>query len=371
MSLPQHKLAKSLAPDDLPSQPDIVATRTTPDGTCLFNAVSLALVGDETQMSLLCLLVAAELILNSEFYTRHPRITLFSSADHDEEKLFSLCPTRDSDGVYLSTNKSKEDAIWLEALVATTSKKWSGLFHIAALSSVIARPIFSAYPNCHTWIRDFLHSEICPRENMVSLEPLFVLWSRDGNLDNRGGAWYAPNHFVPLYSTGKTDLNREKGNKSQPEKLQEKIKDDNRGTKAVKVTNQRKRSRTLDSFFGFQSSKRNRGKEPNAVNSADEESKRSKSSDHPHKPPNTSSVQSELSRKQEPTKMCPLSNVERPDDSKNAKKNQIKSGDFSLNGKMNSAVAYNTYFCDTFSRFSISRKLQLQLSGFSNLMLVH
>jgi len=206
---------------------------------------------------------------------------------------------------------------------------------------------------------------------MVSLEPLFVLWSRDGNLDNRGGAWYAPNHFVPLYSTGKTDLNREKGNKSQPEKLQEKIKDDNRGTKAVKVTNQRKRSRTLDSFFGFQSSKRNRGKEPNAVNSADEESKRSKSSDHPHKPPNTSSVQSELSRKQEPTKMCPLSNVERPDDSKNAKKNQIKSGDFSLNGKMNSAVAYNTYFCDTFSRFSISRKLQLQLSGFSNLMLVH
>ena len=151
---------------------------------------------------------------------------------------------------------------------------------------------------------------------MVSLEPLFVLWSRDGNLDNRGGAWYAPNHFVPLYSTGKTDLNREKGDKSQPEKLQE---NDNRGTEAVKVTNQRKRSRTLDSFFGFQSSKRNKGKEPNAVDSADKESKRSKSSDHPHKPPNTSSVQSELSHEQEPTKICPLSNVERPDDSKNVK----------------------------------------------------
>jgi len=162
VGLPQDKLAKSLAPDNLPSQPEIVASRTTPDGTCLFNAVSLALVGDETQMTLLHLLVAAELVLNSEFYTRHPRITLFSSADHDEEKLFSLCLTRDSDGVYLSTNKSKEDAIWLEALVATTSKKWSGLFHIVALSTVTARPIFSAYPNCHTWIRDFLHSEICP-----------------------------------------------------------------------------------------------------------------------------------------------------------------------------------------------------------------
>jgi len=79
--------------------------------TAFFNAVSLALVGDETQMSLLRLLEAVELLLNCEFYIQHPRFTLFSSADHQEEKLFSLCLTRESDNVYVNTNKSKQDAI--------------------------------------------------------------------------------------------------------------------------------------------------------------------------------------------------------------------------------------------------------------------
>ena len=219
VGLPTDKMAMSLVPEDLPLEPEIAATRTSPDGNCLFNAVLLALVGDKTQMSLLRLLVAIELLLNCGFYIRHPRLTLFSMADHEEDKLFSLCLTRDSDNVYVNINNSKEDAIWLEALVATKRKEWSGFFHLAALSTVLARPIFSAYPNCQTWIRDFLHSEICPREilNMVPLEPLFVLWSRDGNLENRSGAWYSPNHFVPLYSTGKGVISSAKENEIQPE----------------------------------------------------------------------------------------------------------------------------------------------------------
>ena len=47
---------------------------------------------------------------------------------------------------------------------------------------------------------------------MISSEPLFLLWSREGNLDNRAGAWFSPNHFVPLYTTGKHKQ------KCQPEK---------------------------------------------------------------------------------------------------------------------------------------------------------
>ena len=162
-----------------------------------------------------------------------------SSADHQEDKLFSLCLTRDSDKVYVNTNKSKEDAICSEALVATKCKEWSGFFHIATLSTVLARPIFSAYADCQTWIRDFLHSEICPREiqNLEPLEPLFVLWSRDGNLDNRSGAWYSPNHFVPLYSTGKRSNSSAKEN--DPEKHQQE-------TVTVKPANQRKRPLNLD-----------------------------------------------------------------------------------------------------------------------------
>ena len=74
------KMAMSLVPEDLPLEPEIAATRTSPDGNCLFNAVSLALVGDETQMSLLRLLVAVELLLNCEFCIQHQRFTSFSSA---------------------------------------------------------------------------------------------------------------------------------------------------------------------------------------------------------------------------------------------------------------------------------------------------
>ena len=157
-------MAMSLVPEDLLLEPQIAATKTSPVGNCLFNPVSLALVGDETQMSLLRLLVAVELLLNCQFYIQHPRNTSFSSADHQEDKLFSLCLTRESDKVYVDSNKSKEDAIWWQALIATKSKEWSCFFHIAALSIVIARPIFSSYPNFQTWIRGFLHIEICPRE---------------------------------------------------------------------------------------------------------------------------------------------------------------------------------------------------------------
>lgn len=31
-------------------------------------------------------------------------------------------------------------------------------------------------------------------------EPLNILWSRDGNFDNRRGVWFEPNHFVPVIS---------------------------------------------------------------------------------------------------------------------------------------------------------------------------
>ena len=313
VGLPTDKMAMSLVPEDLPLEPEIAATRTSPDGNCLFNAVSLALVGDETQTSLLRLLVAVELLLNCEFYIQHPRFTPFSSADHQEDKLFSLCLTRESDKVYVDTKKSKEDAIWSEALIATKSKEWSGFFHIAELSTVIARPIFSAYPNCQTWIRDFLHSEICPGEiqNIVPLEPLFVLWTRDGNLDNRSGAWYSPNHFVPLYSTGKGGISGSKEKEIQPKKH-------NQETVPVKSANQRKRPLTLDGYFGSQSSKRKKEKELNFASSADEERKLLKNEE----PPTTSSnqpqrQQTKLLSKQEPSKSC-----ERPEDRKQAKDEQ-------------------------------------------------
>ena len=205
VGLPADEMAMALLLEELPLQPEehVMAVKTTGNGDCLYNAMSLAMDGTESNASLLRLLVALELLLNVDYYIHHPRLTSFSNTDsHHPDTLFSLCLTTDSDQVFQDKSRSREEAIWSEARVASKSYEWSGFFHVAALSSVLCRPIFSAYPHCNTWIRDFLHCEIGPRNpTLLSSKPLFLLWSREGNLDNRAGAWFSPNHFVPLYRT--------------------------------------------------------------------------------------------------------------------------------------------------------------------------
>lgn len=34
----------------------------------------------------------------------------------------------------------------------------------------------------------------------TSDKPVYLLWSRDGNLDNKPNVWYIPNHIVPVIS---------------------------------------------------------------------------------------------------------------------------------------------------------------------------
>ena len=48
--------------------------RTTADGNCMFNACSLALIGDESLASCLRPLTSIELYLNAEYYSTHPYI---------------------------------------------------------------------------------------------------------------------------------------------------------------------------------------------------------------------------------------------------------------------------------------------------------
>lgn len=45
-----------------------------------------------------------------------------------------------------------------------------------------------------------MHKLLNPREASLDgeVEPLFILWSKEGSLDNQPNAWYTPNHFVPV-----------------------------------------------------------------------------------------------------------------------------------------------------------------------------
>lgn len=144
----------ALIPVDLPLQleENLVAAKTTGNGDCLYNAVSLVLNGTESYTSLLRLLVALELLLNKDYYIQHPRLTSFSNTDsHHPDTLFSLCLTTNSDQFFHDIGCCREKAIWSEARVASKSCEWSGFFFIfllyqAFLPGPFSQPIRTVTP---------------------------------------------------------------------------------------------------------------------------------------------------------------------------------------------------------------------------------
>lgn len=64
-------LSDLLMPDDIPA--NLKPRKITANGNCLFNSVSVLLVGNEDLAFTLRLLTAAELYLHRDFYANHPR----------------------------------------------------------------------------------------------------------------------------------------------------------------------------------------------------------------------------------------------------------------------------------------------------------
>ena len=82
---------------------------------------------------------------------------------------------------------------------ASKDKVRSSLVNLMALSTVLKWPIFSVYQNTNPALRPLIHGLVHPRvSSATDVLPIYILWSRDSNLDNRSGAVYRPNHFVPL-----------------------------------------------------------------------------------------------------------------------------------------------------------------------------
>ena len=68
--LPRDDLGMNLIPDDIAAKPlaygNPVALKSTGNGNCLYNLVSLLLCGDESRSECLGILVAGELYFNAE-----------------------------------------------------------------------------------------------------------------------------------------------------------------------------------------------------------------------------------------------------------------------------------------------------------------
>lgn len=202
---PCDDLATTLIPEDVTAEVDnqLVALSTTGDGDCLFNASSIVLFGNESVAALLRLLVAGELHFNRSFYADHEVFTETTTSNPElyPDVLFAVALTKRGDRKFSETG-NREEAVKEEALVACEVGQWSSLIHIMGMASVLSRPIVSTYPSVEFRYRCLINRLINPRTSEISLLPkeeaIHILWSRDGNLDNRPGSWYVPNHFVPL-----------------------------------------------------------------------------------------------------------------------------------------------------------------------------
>ena len=201
--LPRDDLGTSLIPDDIAAKPsgNPVALKSTGNGNCLYNSASLLLCGDESRSEGLRILVAGELYFNAEYYADHEifRNTVSELSEVQESTLFTVALSVDGDQI-LAGGGSRIDAIKAEALAGCKNGVWGSLVHMMALASVIRRPIYSLYPEVTFRYRPLMHKLLNPREASLDceVEPLFILWSRQGSLDNRPNTWFTPNHFVPV-----------------------------------------------------------------------------------------------------------------------------------------------------------------------------
>ncbi|XP_044180490.1 uncharacterized protein LOC122961749 [Acropora millepora] len=207
--LPRDDLATFLIPDDVtrPGGQRLFALKATPNGDCLFNAISLLVRGNESAAMLLCLLVAGELYFNASFYANHHVFvdTIRSNSDLSLDTLFTVALTEAGADECLK-NRSKTDAVKSEARVACTRGEWSSFLHILGIASVLSKQVQSIYPDVNFRFRSLIHRIVKPRASATN-DPLGdedqvnILWSRDGGFDNRPGVWYEPNHFVPVLTS--------------------------------------------------------------------------------------------------------------------------------------------------------------------------
>ena len=202
-ALAKDDLSTSLLPEDISSKPvgNPVALHTTGNGNCLYNSASVILCGNELRSHPLRILVAKELYFNAEFYASHE---IFKITEENSgiahSVLFPVALSRDGDRI-LTAGGSRADAVRGEAIAGCKDGNWSCLLHVMALASVLKRPVYSLYPNVQFRFRTLMQNVLKPRLTVLddqTANPVYVLWTRDGDLDSGQQTWYVPNHLVPV-----------------------------------------------------------------------------------------------------------------------------------------------------------------------------
>ena len=159
--LEMDTMASVLIPIDLPLRlHEVFAVKSLGNGNCLFNSVSFLLCHSYRLSSVLRLLTAAELFVNANQYARHPKLQFpydCPEITYDSKNLFAILLREEA-----SIISDPIKAVIKEAAVTCNDKKWSGMFDILGLASVLKKNIWSVYPDCNDNIRPLISGVVEP-----------------------------------------------------------------------------------------------------------------------------------------------------------------------------------------------------------------
>ena len=113
--------------------------RTTEDGSCLYNACSIALIGDETLSMCLRSFTCCELYLYADSNASHPILNYLESQNFVSNK----------NNAFVLEKGNHLTAVYGEAQYIARNFRFSSFLCLLAISSVIGLPIEAYYPiNC-------------------------------------------------------------------------------------------------------------------------------------------------------------------------------------------------------------------------------
>ena len=178
-----------------------VCGQSTADGSCLYNAASIILCGDESLNLVLRAGAVSELMKHAEHYLQLP---LFQKdwAWSDEAMRTSF----QSDDIYVKAGYYKT-----EIMIMCSIDSYSPLLAIYGLSGFIQHPIYSIYPNVgeKSSLRITYNRKIAPRSDSTNVSdrpPLHIMWVNIGiNSQQDFDKWCkqklpSTNHFVPVFN---------------------------------------------------------------------------------------------------------------------------------------------------------------------------
>ena len=144
------------------------------------------------------LLLHAEELANADLYDATVMHT-DSTLSIDTYRAASL-----EDGEEIRNKTTFNEKIKAMAVWTCENQRWCVLMHLMAMSIFLKQPIWSIYTNANKALRPLLHRQISFGEGKVK-NPIYIMWTRDGDLDPRKGSLFEPNHFVSLIPTKHND----------------------------------------------------------------------------------------------------------------------------------------------------------------------